>query len=1303
MRRRKGVFQKILSVLLSFALSSGIVLTAMPMEAWATEDTAIHVDAETPCEIVAFAELPEEIKQQYVAVGTPLEKLELPNTLTVSYLFDAEVLEETENPKVSGNDAGAEAESEKEDGETGPNGEASSGAETVQETVVVPMDGYQAESDHIAVNTLTASDPEHTFEYAEKEIEGITWISTPEYDGELEESYVFTPILPEGYRLSEGGKPPEITVMVEEVKTLALSEAVPAAGSTTPDIGVISDGTIWTDGQISKNGTITINEGDTLTITGKVTINGDITIEGGGTILRGNTRAYFDIPSSDSSITLRDITVDGQSLETLNSMITVNGGTVTLEDGCTIMNCSVGTLTTHVYGAAVRVIYGGNAILKGAVITGCSAQSGGAISMHDSTAIICDTDFTNCSARGNGGAISMYNTPAVISDTEFTNCSAGYSGGAIDMSGSTSDISKTSYISGTKFTKCSAENDGGAIYMSNLTADISDAEFTKCYTETNGGAIRMGNVTADISDTEFTSCSAHYGGAIYMRRNSNVNLQKDTIEDCEATDSGGAIYNYEGSVLNIHSGTYRNNKTTSTVGVEGTIGGGFIYTRGSELTVKGGSFIGNKAANKGGCIHHCGYDNTNTYLYGGYFANNTCTYEKYRGSGGVFVSSVAVGTADIYIAGDAHFVGDGNDLGTDGIYLDQQKNKPRKIWIRNTLSYPLTIYVKAVKDYVIAEGSDYTLLENRDLNKIRFVNVEDSEKQWYAVLDKDTNQIKLSTTEPPHIDKYFVYYISNGADGTVRDGNNDDNGYDPNTTIKVQPADDLNWPNHTFIEWNTQPDGSGASYHPGDDLTMKSDVYLYAIFSAVYRVEHYRQDLVGNAYSIVVSDTQELEAAIGSTVTAASKEYPGFTENTTHRLRKGSGKVTADGSLVLALYYDRNVYHISFDLNGGSGETPKTQAVLYGNCLQEPQDAKPVRDGFVFGGWYKDKEGTDVNQWIFENTVEDNTTELSTTLYAKWIENNFAVYTVEHYQQNKDGDGYSIVDDDTQYLPGIIGSTVTAIPKDYPGFTENTTHELRKASDEVTKDGKLVLALYYDRNVYNITFDLNGGSGETPKPQTVLYGNYLRDPQGVEPAIKAFFLGNWYRESSSSSGWYKDGFSFGGWYKDREGTDGNQWIFGKTVEDNTTGLSTTLYAKWIKDDNDSDIEKGDDDESIEPTPTPTQTSTTFETDTVNKFQNRTEPKTGVPDYTRFFATMAMISGLSYTMVLFLEEYGMTESEKNALVARLIRWAKQAGPLRRLLALATIFLLLIYYHSIGKQKLIGTTASTQKETMAMMEI
>lgn len=89
-------------------------------------------------------------------------------------------------------------------------------------------------------------------------------------------------------------------------------------------------------------------------------------------------------------------------------------------------------------------------------------------------------------------------------------------------------------------------------------------------------------------------------------------------------------------------------------------------------------------------------------------------------------------------------------------------------------------------------------------------------------------------------------------------------------------------------------------------------------------------------------------------------------------------------------------------------------------------------------------------------------------------------------------------------------------------------------------------------------------------------------------------------------------------------------------------------------------------------------------DTKNNNQNDKEPKTGADSHPQIYATIAMIAGLSYIMLLFIEEHGMTEEEKEALIARLVGWAKRGRKFRRMFALAIIFFVLVYYHSIGKQ-------------------
>ncbi|OPZ92541.1 MAG: Internalin-A precursor [Bacteroidetes bacterium ADurb.Bin416] len=65
---------------------------------------------------------------------------------------------------------------------------------------------------------------------------------------------------------------------------------------------------------------------------------------------------------------------------------------------------------------------------------------------------------------------------------------------------------------------------------------------------------------------------------------------------------------------------------------------------------------------------------------------------------------------------------------------------------------------------------------------------------------------------------------------------------------------------------------------------------------------------------------------------------------------------------------------VAFDTMGGSFIKP--QLVAKGALVTQP--AAPVREGWTFAGWYRDREGT--TAWVYST----DTISADTTLYAKW-------------------------------------------------------------------------------------------------------------------------------------------------------------------------------------------------------------------------------------------------------------------------------------------------------------------------------
>ena len=90
------------------------------------------------------------------------------------------------------------------------------------------------------------------------------------------------------------------------------------------------------------------------------------------------------------------------------------------------------------------------------------------------------------------------------------------------------------------------------------------------------------------------------------------------------------------------------------------------------------------------------------------------------------------------------------------------------------------------------------------------------------------------------------------------------------------------------------------------------------------------------------------------------------------------------------------VRQITFDSQGGSSVEPQLIWTTYNGLIPEPavqcavtKPQEPVREGYTFGGWYRDAECTDSRKFDFDTQSQVMT---DTTLFAKWIPNSYRVY-----------------------------------------------------------------------------------------------------------------------------------------------------------------------------------------------------------------------------------------------------------------------------------------------------------------------
>lgn len=358
--------------------------------------------------------------------------------------------------------------------------------------------------------------------------------------------------------------------------------------------GVISEDTEWTD-ETTLAENLTIAEEKTLTLKGQVTISGDVTISG-GTIKRGEAfKDYMIVVPEGSSLTLKDVKIDGGAVwegseDTTLGRGTENGGV----EATSAMIYNFGTLT----------------VKSGTILeNNDNTTTSGAIAMKDEETG--EYTFPSVTDKVRFGGAVLNGGLMKISGGTIRNNNVGWRGagiasyGKIEMTGGT--------ISGNY-----ARNgwgDGGAIYLSGVKNDtgedytasdasyctISDGNFTNNKSDGAGGAVCAdGYSILYVKGGAFkNNAAATTGGGINvysscLRMSGGTISENTAVSTNDSTGNGGGLNLTVGSVADITGGTIENNQSNS---------GGGIYANGkSSFTASNLKITGNTAATNGGGI-----------------------------------------------------------------------------------------------------------------------------------------------------------------------------------------------------------------------------------------------------------------------------------------------------------------------------------------------------------------------------------------------------------------------------------------------------------------------------------------------------------------------------------------------------------------------------------------------------------------------------------------------------------------------------------------------------------------------------
>ena len=269
---------------------------------------------------------------------------------------------------------------------------------------------------------------------------------------------------------------------------------------------------------------------------------------------------------------------------------------------------------------------------------------------------------------------------------------------------------------------------------------------------------------------------------------------------------------------------------------------------------------------------------------------------------------------------------------------------------------------------------------------------------------------------------------------------------------------------YKFVGWY---DGDEQFSNFGTAITVtegSTDVDLYAKFVPVCYV--YFMDGTGEGARIIA--TKEVTAT-DPLNDFSDVAFPiGADEAITGWVDKDNNPVTSvsfsDGTTYLYPVVEKG-HWIEFNSNGGSYVAPQ----FVTDTTKEP--TPPTKPGYDFVGWYTNEETN--NEFEFGNILSNNL-----TLYAKWTPNNRVSYTVIHWWENANDDGYSFHERETKY--GKVGDPTNAAAKTYSITDKSLTGQsiTRKnvfspqaiEQQTIKNDGSTIVNIYYKRAEYKLSF-----------------------------------------------------------------------------------------------------------------------------------------------------------------------------------------------------------------------------------------
>ncbi len=346
-------------------------------------------------------------------------------------------------------------------------------------------------------------------------------------------------------------------------------------------------------------------------------------------------------------------------------------------------------------------------------------------------------------------------------------------------------------------------------------------------------------------------------------------------------------------------------------------------------------------------------------------------------------------------------------------------------------------------------------------------------------------------------------------------------------------------------------DISSGKYENNKFTISDSDATLSYKWTAnkyPYIVRHYKQNVDGQNYTLVSSDTKEDQAVYNTVITPETKNYTGFTSPA-----KKSITIKVDDKSYkhnkVDYNYARNKYTLTINSNGGSYSGNKTNTLYY---EQTATINTPTKACYTFVNWTPSS-----------GTITDNVFKMGASNATLTANYQIIKYTITLNVNGGNALNSNVIN---QNCGEIIGTLPTPVRSDYTfdgWYTDATGGQL--ITSNVSFDRNTTIFAHWKSNKYTIKYDINDGSGIlvpynelTQRKISKTDSSYENMPDQVVQTNTQITL--------NKNKYYKDGenyqvYEFAGW---AETPIGNVKYSDEQSVNNLTspGNTKVLYAKF---------------------------------------------------------------------------------------------------------------------------------------------